>query len=535
MHVARAVCTAFGWDWGAFWALDRKSGGLRYLAGRHIPGRRLEGFLETSRSMVFPAGAGLPGKVMASGNPAWVADLAKTGEQCPRLSAALQAGLRSAIVLPVTTQGAFAGIFEFMHAESFEPDLELLGVLGAMASQLGQFLGRKRAEEERLAAEDQFRQSQKMEAIGRLAGGVAHDFNNLLTVISGYGELLLDQDAIAGEDREKLIAICHAAEKASALTRQLLAFSRREDVKLRPLDLNAVVSDTQKMLKRLIGEDIELVTAPDPALGKVMADPGQITQVIMNLAVNARDAMPKGGRLMIETANVELDEAYASEHGGVRAGEYVMLAVSDTGTGMDAETRARIFEPYFTTKAVGKGTGLGLATVYGAVRQLKGHVFVYSELGRGTSFKIYLPRLPRYAGPEEAGVQEPAPAAAPRTGTVLVVEDEAPVRGFTCEVLRAHGHAVLAAAGPEEAIALAAGPGSEIDLLLTDVIMPGMTGVELARRLIPSHPRMRVLLTSGYTEHSEAVQQGLGKALFIQKPFTPGALARKVSEALGGE
>jgi len=384
---------------------------------------------------------------------------------------------------------------------------------------------------ERRQLEDQLRQAGKMEAVGQLAGGVAHDFNNILTAILGYADLLAEGLPAADQRREDLEEIRKAAQRAAALTRQLLAFSRKQVLELRSLDVNLLVDNMDKMLRPLLGENIQLRAVPAPKLHAVRADPNQIEQVILNLAVNARDAMPKGGKLTIETANVDLDEHYAARHATVVPGPHVLLAVSDTGTGMDAATQARIFEPFFTTKDPGRGTGLGLATVYGIVKQSGGSIWVYSEPGVGTAFKIYLPRCDE---PEAKRETPPVPLAVARTGSeaVLLVEDEAEVRRLVERLLRMQGYAVTAAASPAEAIAAARAAG-KIDLLVTDVIMPGMNGREMARLLAAERPRMRVLYMSGYTDAAIA-QQGIlppGTA-FLSKPFTPDVLARKVREVL---
>jgi two-component system cell cycle sensor histidine kinase/response regulator CckA len=379
--------------------------------------------------------------------------------------------------------------------------------------------------------ESQFRQAQKMEAIGRLAGGVAHDFNNLLTAMLGYSDLLLDQFAEDDPCRFDVLEIKKAAERASSLTRQLLAFSRKQVLQPKPLDLNAIVSGFDKMLRRLIGEDVELITVLGRDLGLVKADPGQVEQVIMNLAVNARDAMPGGGKLIIETDNVELDAAYARRHEPVIPGRYVMLAVSDTGCGMDDEVKSHLFEPFFSTKERGKGTGLGLATVYGIVKQSGGYVWVYSEPGRGASFKIYLPQIDA-AEVETAGSARTAGTAG-GSETVLVVEDEAAVRRLAVEVLKRHGYHVLEAGDGAEAIAVADRHAGRIDVLITDLVMPEMNGAELAALLTGRRPTTRVLYTSGYTD--EAVMRGgvLDPGTnFLQKPFNSERLINAVRQVL---
>ena len=375
--------------------------------------------------------------------------------------------------------------------------------------------------------EKQLRQAQKMEAIGQLSGGIAHDFNNLLSVIIGYSEVL-EEGLPKGDTLHKSCEqIAKAGRSAALLTRQLLAFSRQQVLEPKVLDLNSVVLHVEKMLRRLIGEHIDLATALSPNLGHVKADQGQIEQVIINLAVNARDAMPNGGKLTIETTDVDLDEAYTHKHPLHPPGPYVLLAVSDTGVGMDAETQARIFEPFFTTKEMGKGTGLGLATVYGVVKQSGGFIWVYSEVGHGTTFKIYLPRTT-----EAVAEERPAPARSLRgTETVLLVEDEEALREFTATALTQHGYTVLTAGRPDEAIAMASRHQGPIDLLLTDVIMPGMNGRALAGNLIAVRPEIRVVYMSGYTgfSHPELVDSNI---ILLAKPFTREALLHKVREGL---
>ena len=397
--------------------------------------------------------------------------------------------------------------------------------------QLASILGIGRDVTERLSLEQQLRQAQKMEAVGRLAGGVAHDFNNILTAITGYADLLLEDLGTTDRRRDDIAEIRKAAERAAGLTRQLLAFSRQQVMQVRVLDLNDVVADTQNMLGRLLGEDIALVTRLDPALGAVKADPGQLEQVIMNLAVNARDAMPGGGKLTIETANAELDDTYVREHFPARPGSYVMLAVSDTGTGMSDEVQSHLFEPFFTTKEKGKGTGLGLATVYGIVKQSGGYIWVYTEPGHGTTFKIYLPRVAG-APAQRASGPKASPVGA-GTETVLLAEDEAAVRAVARHALERQGYTVLEASSSEAALDLAERHSGRIHLLLTDVIMPGMNGRALALRLSELRPDLRVVYMSGYTEEAITRHGVLEPGLtYVQKPFTPEGLARKVREVL---
>jgi PAS domain S-box-containing protein len=383
---------------------------------------------------------------------------------------------------------------------------------------------------ERRTLQAQFQQAQKMEAVGRLAGGVAHDFNNLLTAILGYCELLLD-DIGPGDPRgADIIEIQAAGTRAAGLTRQLLAFSRKQIIEPTRLDLNAIVADIRGMLERLIGEDVKIVVALVPDLAPVMADHGEVEQVIMNLAVNARDAMPKGGTLRIETANVELDELHVTTHLDVKPGPYVVLTVTDAGTGMTPAVRARLFEPFFTTKEPGKGTGLGLATVYGIVTRSGGSIRVYTELGKGTAFKVYFPR----ADAVPVTVETVAPVARPRAGsqTVLVVEDEEGLRELARRLLQRLGYTVLIAADAAEARRIF-DEQSAIDLLLTDVVMPGASGPELTRQLIEQRPALKVIYMSGYTEDA-IVQHGVLKPgiAFLNKPFTSQTLGQKIREVL---
>ena len=384
---------------------------------------------------------------------------------------------------------------------------------------------------ERRKLEAQLRQAQKMEAIGRLAGGVAHDFNNILTVIWGYSNLLLMRLSSSDPMRKSVEGIAYAGERAADLTRQLLAFSRQQVIQPNVLDLNTVIADMQKMIQRMIGEDIELITALGPELGRIRADRSQIEQVLMNLAVNARDAMPQSGTVIIETANVEFDEHFASLHPGARPGSYVMVAVSDTGIGMDEDTRAHLFEPFFTTKEQGKGTGMGLATVYGIVKQSEGFIWVYSEPGKGTTFKIYLPQVSAPLAPTSA--KGPAAQLSYGAETILVVEDEDAVRALMQGILVSLGYTVLEARGGDEALGIADRHSEPIHLLLTDVIMPKLSGPEVAERLAGRCPAMKVLYISGYTDrtigHRGILKEGVA---YIQKPFTPFTLSHKVREVL---
>ena len=386
---------------------------------------------------------------------------------------------------------------------------------------------------EQRALEERLRQTQKMEAVGRLAGGIAHDFNNLLTAILGSVDFLRRALGPEHPEHAETEEIQKAAVRAADLTRQLLAFSRQQVLAPKVLELDALVTNLEKMLCRLIGEDVELRFAPKAARAAVRADPGQLEQVIVNLVVNARDAMPRGGKLTIETATVDLDAAYAWEHGTVEPGRYVMLAVTDTGVGIDRAARARLFEPFFTTKEFGKGTGLGLATVYGIVKQSGGYIWVYSEPGQGATFKVYLPRVEPGGEPVAA---RPSPARAlGGTETILLAEDEAAVRNLARRVLEKHGYKLLLAATGRDGVQLATQHAGPIDLLVTDVVMPEMGGRELAQRLAALQPGLKVLYLSGYTDDM-IVRHGVLEAgvAFLQKPFTPDTLLRKIREVLDG-
>lgn len=378
--------------------------------------------------------------------------------------------------------------------------------------------------------EEQLRQAQKMEAVGMLAGGVAHDFNNLLTIITGYSQLILNNLSATDPNHSSVEQIMKAADRAATLTKQLLAFSRRQVLQPKVLDLNKLIGSLSTMLRRLIGEDIDLQIVLRPDLGQVSADPGQIEQVLMNLVVNARDAMPKGGTLTIETANANLSETYAGRYLSVKPGPYAMIAVSDTGTGMDEPTQARLFEPFFTTKGTGRGTGLGLSTVFGIVKQSAGGVEVYSVPNRGTSFKVYLPRIDQPVTAEAATAERRVGRG---TETILLVEDDEMVRNLVRETLSRDGYKVLDAADPLEARRIADGFRGKIHLLITDVVMPKVSGRELAEQLIRRRPDLKVIYMSGYTD-SAIVNSGIlqKEVAFLQKPFTPTILIEKVREVL---
>ena len=391
---------------------------------------------------------------------------------------------------------------------------------------------RKRSEESLRKSEEQLRQAQKLESIGRLAGGIAHDFNNLLTTIIGYSELISLEEDLNDTTKEGVREIKNSAERAAKLTQQLLAFSRKQVLQPQVIDFNHLITRLGRMLKRLIGEDIDLTTKLDSKLGHIKADPGQVEQVIMNLVVNARDAMPGGGTLTIETQGLYLDESYHQQHPEVTPGYYVLLAVSDTGHGMDEETRKHIFEPFFTTKEVGKGTGFGLSTVYGIVKQSGGYIYVYSEPDHGTTFKIYLPHLTGTKKQQESltGKRDPMGGAE----TILLVEDEESLRKMAGRILEGYGYSVIEATDGMDALEITTkGDRLKIDLLVTDVVMPEMGGKELADKLTAEYPRLSVLYISGYTDNAIAHHGVLDEGVsLLQKPFSPQSLAEKVRGVL---
>jgi PAS domain S-box-containing protein len=427
-------------------------------------------------------------------------------------------------------QGESVASFETKGLRKDGKKIQLSLSISAIRNAAGRIVGAStiaREIGERKRLEQQLHQAQKMEAVGQLAGGVAHDFNNLLTIISGYSDILLGGQ-LDDHTKSLLMEIRRAGEQAASLTRQLLAFSRKQVLEPKVLDLNSIVGNTEKMLRRLIGEDISLTSVLAPGLGKVKADAGQLEQVVMNLVVNARDAMPRGGKITIETANVDLDTGARPE---VIAGSYAMLAVSDNGSGMDEETRARIFEPFFTTKGPGQGTGLGLATVYGIVKQSGGYIYVYSEPGRGATFKVYLPLIEDRV-PSANASSAPKPTAL-GTETILLVEDEAAVREFSRYALQSFGYTVLEASNGKEAIRICEQHQGTIHLMVSDVVMPQMGGRQVAEFVIALRPGLKVLFLSGYTDDA-VVRHGVLEAetAFLQKPFMPAALATKVREVL---
>ncbi len=480
-------------------------------------------------------GAGMSGRVAASGqslllpvvDPALI--VASVSTEHREFTARL--GIRSVLAVPMLVSGKVVGVISLGRSRAGDPyTADDQAMLEDLAAHAALALSNSRLFDSLTRAEEQLRQQQKLEAIGRLAGGVAHDFNNLLSVVLSCTSILMREAAPGSGTRAELEQIQLAGERAADLTRQLLAFSRQQIIEPRIVDLNETVHALDQMIRRVIREDIRLDTRIEPGLARVKVDPGQIEQVILNLVLNARDAMPDGGTLTLETSNVTLGEAYARAHAGVTAGPHVMLAVSDTGSGMDRATRERIFEPFFTTKELGKGTGLGLSTVFGIVKQAGGSVFVYSEPGRGTSFKIYLPVTEE----QERSARRSMPVVTTQgSETILLVEDDDQLRRVAHRVLARSGYTVLEARSGPDALATAAEHAGAIHLLLTDVVMPLMAGPELARRLRAVRPETPALYMSGYTQNAIVHQQVLEPGVqLLQKPITPDSLLRRVREVL---
>jgi two-component system cell cycle sensor histidine kinase/response regulator CckA len=524
--ILETICEPLGWNLGILWIVDRPANVLRCMDSWAQANTEVETFDAASRQRTFSRGIGLPGRVWSAGVPTWIVDILHD-TNFPRFPMAERVGLHAAAAFPILLGGEVEGVLEFFSREVRQPDDHILALMAGIGSQVGHLIERKQLEE-------QLRQSQKMEAIGRLAGGIAHDFNNLLTVITGYSEVAMSRLREGDPLRMEIAEIKQAGHRAAALTSQLLAFSRRQVLQPKVLDLNVVVMNLEKLLHRLIGEDVNLVVSLAPVLGHIHVDPGQIEQVLMNLSVNARDAMPRGGKLVIETQNVDFIGSAVGRPLSMHPGSYVMLVVSDTGCGMDDYTRSHIFEPFFTTKEHGKGTGLGLSTVYGIVKQANGEILVDSKPDQGTTFTIYFPRVAdRSSSASEAGAQSSMTHSG--TETLLLVEDEPAIRALAGDILRRTGYKVLEARHGVEALLTGSQYLGTIHLLITDVIMPQMSGGEVAERLIHNRPDMKVLYISGYTDdtitHHGVVQDG---AAFLQKPFSPFALVQKVRLVLDG-
>ncbi len=531
--IIQAIGESLEWDLGLFWRVDKAAGVLRCVDHWMVPSVRADLFTLATWKRVLTRGEDLPGRIWSSGKSAWVTDVTMD-THFTRGALARQVGFYGAVGFPVPVGNEIEGVIELFSRQVRQPDDELLRMVEDIGLKIGQFGERVRTEGVLRETEAQLRQAQKMEAVGRLAGGMAHDFNNLLTVIRGYSELLLGRLGATDDMRKDMEEVKKAADRASGLTRQLLAFSRRQFIAAKVLDLNALVANMDGMLRRLIGEDIiELSVELDASTGAIKADPGQVEQIIMNLVVNARDAMPKGGRLTIETTNVTIGKEASLDAVGVAPGSYVLLAVRDNGHGMDAETRSHLFEPFFTTKEKGKGTGLGLSTVYGIVKQSGGSIFVESAPDRGTTFRIYFPRVEQEVLGPTGAVEAIDPACGRET--ILLVEDEPAVRCLVHETLRLHGYTVLEARHGIEALLTSAKYVGPIHLLLTDVVMPQMSGPEVAEKILTVRPEIKVLYMSGYPDHPVFDQGGVNRQTgFLPKPFSPRVLAQKVREVLSG-
>ena len=532
--IIQAVGESLEWDLGVFWRVDKQSGILRHLHHWQVPTLSADAFIAKNQRLTFKPGIGLPGQILKSGQPLWVRDGIHDDDFTIQMAAS-EVGLRGRFGFPIRIHGEIEGVIEFLSRQVREPDSDLLSMIADLALRIGQFGERARAEEALHQTEAQLRQAQKMEAVGRLAGGVAHDFNNLLTVIRGYSELILSRLTTEDPSRREIEEVKKAADRAAGLTSQLLAFSRRQFVTTKIVDLNAVIMNMDGMLRRLLGEDIvDLSVDLDPQLASIKADPGQIEQVIMNLAVNARDAMPMGGQLTIETRNAVVETGPPRDILMLKEGSYVLLAIRDTGQGMSEETQAHLFEPFFTTKEKGKGTGLGLSTVYGIVKQSGGTIGIESTLGQGTTCKIFFPKVDETSQP--VPVVNGSLGKAIGRETILLVEDDPSVRGLVQEALRLSGYEVLVARHGIEALVTGAKHLGPIHLLLTDVAMPQMSGPEVAEKLTGVRPGVKVLYMSGYPDHPVFEQGGFKRdTAFLQKPFTPNVLTQKVREVLDGK
>ena len=521
-RLLQVVSEYAGWEVGSVWLIDQRSNVMRCGEVWNRVDCPVAEFRKASLGTTMARGEGLPGRVWASGSPAWIVDLAQDGN-FPRAGAALANGLHAGFAFPIVVGSKVSGVLEFYCREPRDPDTDLLQTFATLGSQFGQFVQNRQLE-------GQLFQSQRLETVGKLAGGIAHEFNSILTAIIGQSEMMLSGLPTGDPLVKNAVEIRKAADRAATLTGQLLAFGRKLVMRPEVLDLNQIVADMEGMLYHLMGGDVDLRVIPAADLHAVRADAGQLEQVLMNIAINAREAMPHGGKLTLETSNVTVAEESVGGSVELKPGDYAMLAMSDTGTGMGPEVRARLFEPFFSTKGVGQGTGLGLATCYGIIKQSGGHISVYSELGRGTTFKIYLPQVQR-----SAALPLREPLGMPRGNeTILLVEDDPVLCELAAILLRRLGYKVLAASGGTDALRLVEHRGAEpIQLLFTDVVMPNVDGKHLADRIVALYPATRVLFTSAYTENTIVHQGMLGADVaLLQKPFTPSALAHKVREVL---
>jgi len=524
--ILETVCERMKWDVGELWTADLQPEILRCTAIWHSPGTEFADFRTATQQMVFRAATDLPGGVWKSGQPAWIPDVTADGTFL-RKSAAAKAGLHCGFAFPLRLRGEILGVVEFFSVRTRQPEDDVLEMFATLGSLIAQSIERKKLEE-------RLRQAQKMDAIGQLAGGVAHDFNNILTVIQGYAQILKTNIALDHETADGLTQIALAAERAGNLTQQLLTFSRKRIMQAKSVDLNSVIANLAKMLRRVIGEDMALSFHYSHDCAIIHADEDMLSQVLMNLAVNARDAMPKGGKLGISTELVTIGEPGVQGHADSRPGRFVCLTVTDTGCGIPPENLSRIFEPFFTTKGVGRGTGLGLSTVYGILKQHRGWIEVNSQVGTGSTFRMFLPRVAHLALPaNEKSGESIVPGG---TETILLVEDEAPVRGLAKRILQRLGYQVLEAASGVDALAVWEQRGDEVHLLVTDMVMPdGITGRDLVEKLQAKRPGLKFIYTSGYspngTKEGESLLEGIN---FLQKPYGPRKLLEAVRERLDG-
>ncbi len=522
-RILEAVCLTLDWEFGALWSPEPKTAQLACRSLWQVKTLNNEAFIDATRSRRFESGIGLPGRIWKNKEPVWIPDIAND-KNFPRLHEANTCKFHGAFGVPILIHGEVLSVLEFLSSRVQEPDQDLIALMTIVSSQIGQFIETKQLEE-------QLRLSQKLEAVGQLAGGVAHDFNNLLTAINGYCSLLL-LDAEEGHPmRHGLNQIQYAGERAAGLTRQLLAFGRKQVLEPKVLNLNESVEAIESLIKRLIGENIQWTPDLGADISNIKADPGQIEQILMNLCVNARDAMPDGGALTIETRNIEVDDLFARAHGPITPGSYVRLTISDNGCGMTKETQARIFEPFYTTKEKGKGTGLGMATVYGIVKQSGGYIWLYSEVGIGTNVQIYF--KPEIGSALISDTDAVVESDSHGTETILLVEDEDVVRDLACAVLQSWGYTVIQGRDGHDGLRVCARYQQQIDMLLTDTVMPGMHGPEMAEKIVELRPGIKVLYMSGYTDHT-IVQHGILKegTAFLRKPFQAKVLAKKVREVL---
>jgi len=521
--IIRTMCELQGWTVGTFWLVNSQDKTLHCNALWHQAGLPAAHFSQIYQGLVLQQGDGLAGRVWKTGNAILCPDILNEAD-FPAFHEAREADLHGGIAFPIDAGKEILGIMEFLTYERLRPSASRLEQVGALGAMITQFLHRKDLER-------QVRQAQKMDALGRMAGGIAHDFNNLLTIINSWAEILTNEPGQSIRTQRGMSQIKDAGNKAAALTQQLLSFTRHQIVERQPLNLNDRVTDIVELMKRVIGDNVQLVVTLDPTLGQIKADPGQMEQVIMNLVVNARDAMPQGGCLELETKAVSITHSDSFTPDPLIPGSYVMLAVRDTGCGMEADTLAQVFDPFFTTKELGKGTGLGLSTVYGIVRQSGGVIGIESKPGCGTTFTIYLPRIAEDADQPEPVVLPQSPLE--HSKTILLVEDNDMVRGLAHTVLVAQHHTVLLARTGEEALEMVHQREDSISLLITDMVMPGMGGLQLATQLRKLQPTIKIILTSGYSDCGEGLLEKLdAQTAFIPKPYTPDSLIKAVGTAL---